>query len=178
MEVLSSERCLAIEFSLAGRTGCYTQRTHADVSSAVWLLTKGGVMELTPNIASKLELDEVALIGCEHYTDGGARERRWADETQLGEVIGTDVVEKLGGCTPLLQFLGLICMDEGTPAAYVDALPFKLTSASFAVSESAVGNDVSSKPPAKAPRPVASSKAATAKAAVSKPHRAASQGRK
>lgn len=128
-EVESSMRTLALTFSLLGKAFDYRQISQADVGSAVWVLADTGKMELIPNVATTLKLNSEPLIECEHFAMGGGRERQQVDQKKLVELVGSDLVERLGGAVQLLQFLGALCADCEAPVGYSKAMPFGLPDA-------------------------------------------------
>lgn len=152
----SSERVFDISFSLAGRSGQYTQRSHADAASMVW---DAGTLRRLPNVEASLSLDGESIAGCrcfypaldesvplladrqpscesqEEGRSAPSSSWRWADGQRIAESFGTELAAKLGGARVLLQLLGAVCADSGASAAYAKALPFGLPADLVAVIE-------------------------------------------
>ncbi|CAE8627548.1 unnamed protein product, partial [Polarella glacialis] len=121
-ELLSSVHGLRVEFQIAGMQGKYEQLCLSD-SSQTWQLVDRK-LELVPNVAVKLELDAEPLISCRYFVGQTASSSSSVDEERLSERFGSNTLEQLGGVHVLLQFLGVICADPGTPSSYVQFLPF------------------------------------------------------
>ncbi|CAE8622140.1 unnamed protein product [Polarella glacialis] len=121
-ELLSSVHGLRVEFQIAGMQGKYEQLCLSD-SSQTWQLVDSK-LELVPNVAVKLELDAEPLISCRYFVGQTASSSSSVDEERLSERFGSNTLEQLGGVHVLLQFLGVICADPGTPSSYVQFLPF------------------------------------------------------
>jgi len=124
VNVTSSERCLTLDFAIAGMQGHYEQRSQADAASATWDLGSNGNLELVPNVSAELVLDGESLVRCEYYAAGGPT-RTVVDESRLSDRFGSQTLETLGGTEVLLRFLGAVCADAGA-AYYAGALPFSL----------------------------------------------------
>eukprot|EP00929_Paragymnodinium_shiwhaense_P006241 TRINITY_DN10930_c1_g2_i1.p1 TRINITY_DN10930_c1_g2~~TRINITY_DN10930_c1_g2_i1.p1 ORF type:complete len:379 (-),score=111.95 TRINITY_DN10930_c1_g2_i1:73-1209(-) len=58
---------------------------------------------------------------------------RWVNGRRFGERFGTETMEKLGGLSTLLKFLGTVCADAEASALYADVLPFGLSADLLAV---------------------------------------------
>ncbi|CAE7506680.1 unnamed protein product, partial [Symbiodinium necroappetens] len=121
----SSVRCLKTDFSIVGMRGVYEQRSCADPSPTWELSQRSGQLVQVPNLKATWLLDEETVLTCCHYA--GEATESWVDEKRLAERFGSENLERMGGLSVLLEFIGLICADAG--AGYAAQLPFGLPEA-------------------------------------------------
>lgn len=131
LSVSSSERCVEVRFSLCSMEGLYVQRSQADTKAPVWDTSNGKFEEL-PYVMCRLELDGEELVNFACFNrvsdPDGTRSIMSVEQERLSERFGSQTIDQIGGWNILLQFLGIICVDSGSPGL-IESLPFKLTAA-------------------------------------------------
>lgn len=127
-ELNSSVLTLNLEFVLSGMRGSYQQQSCTDFNAPTWDLSLDGELRPVPNVSTNLTLDEESLISSTFYAgvdqnSGNRASSSSIEEVRLSERFGSNTLEKLGGLSGLLQFLGVVCADAQA-SCYAAKLPF------------------------------------------------------
>lgn len=128
--VSSCPRSWALTFSFSRLRGRYWQVSQTEKESPVWD-TSDGRFEEVPQLYACLQFDGDVVVECSCFAScfdpEGLRSSVKIEEERLRDGFGSETVAKLGGLKPLLQFLGVLCVDMRAIDC-ISWLPFELTS--------------------------------------------------
>lgn len=128
--VSSCPRSWVLTFSFSRLRGRYCQVSQTEKESPVWD-TSDGRFEEVPQLYACLQFDGDVVVECSRFAScldpEGLRSTVKIEGELLRDGFGSETVAKLGGLKPLLQFLGVLCVDMRALDC-ISLLPFELTS--------------------------------------------------